>query len=200
MMATKIKLCGLRSMADVRLANEIQPDFAGVVLCRRFWRGVDFDLANAIRRTLHSHIPLVGVFVNDDFSTVMTALRRGVVDMVQLEGTESETYIRDLMLYTGKPVIKGCNVTGPEVPDLVERTAANYLLFSNLVDEPFDWNWIRHVQRPYILSGGLNTENLPYALGELHPWGVDLSSGVETDCVKDPRKVHEAVDLVRSLG
>lgn len=198
-MATKIKLCGLRSLNDARLANEVQPDFAGVVLCRRFWRGIDFDLANAIRRTLHSHIPLVGVFVNDEFSTVHMALRRGVVDMVQLEGTESETYIRDLMLTTGKPVIKGCNVTGPEVPAQVERTAANYLLFSNLDDTPFDWGWVEQVQRPFLLSGGLSAENLPAAIDRLHPWGVNLSSGVETDCVKDPQKVHAAVELVRAL-
>jgi phosphoribosylanthranilate isomerase len=199
-MATKIKLCGLRSLEDAKLANEVKPDFAGVVLCRRFWRGIDFDLASAIRRTLSSNIPLVGVFVNDEFSTVHAALRRGVVDMVQLEGTESETYIRDLMLYTGKPVIKGCNVTGPEVPGLVERTAANYLLFSNLVDEPFDWNWIRDIQRPYCLSGGLNAENLHQAREQLHRWGVDLSSGVETDCKKDGEKVRAAVELVRSAG
>lgn len=199
-MATKIKLCGLRSLADARLANEVQPDFAGVVLCRRFWRGIDFDLASAIRRTLSSNIPLVGVFVNDEFSTVHAALRRGVVDMVQLEGTESEDYIRDLMVLTGKQVIKGCNVTGPEVPAKVERTAANYLLFSSLAEHPFDWAWLESVQRPYILSGGLSAENLPMAIHQLHPWGVDLSPGVETDCVKDPRKVHAAVELVRTLG
>lgn len=199
-MATKIKLCGLRSLADARLANEVQPDFAGVVLCRRFWRGIDFDLALAIRRTLSSNIPLVGVFVNDEFSTVHASLRRGVVDMVQLEGTESEEYIRDLMILTGKQVIKGCNVSGPEVPAQVERTAANYLLFSSLSEHPFDWAWLEQVQRPFILSGGLNAQNLPLAIHQLHPWGVDLSSGVETDCVKDARKVHEAVELVRSLG
>lgn len=199
-MATKIKLCGLRSLADARLANEVQPDFAGVVLCRRFWRGIDFDLASAIRRTLDEHIPLVGVFVNDEFSTVHAALRRGVVDMVQLEGTESETYIRDLMVMTGKQVIKGCNVTGPEIPAQVERTAANYLLFSSLTEHPFDWSWLEGVQRPFLLSGGLGVDNLPLALHQLHPWGVDLSSGVETDCVKDPEKVRAAVELVRSLG
>lgn len=199
-MATMIKLCGLRSLADARLANEVKPDFAGVVLCRRFWRGIDFDLALAIRRTLSSNIPLVGVFVNDEFSTVHAALRRSVVDMVQLEGTESEEYIRDLMVLTGKQVIKGCNVTGPEVPTQVERTAANYLLFSSLPEYPFDWAWLEQVQRPYILSGGLNAENLPYAIHRLHPWGVDLSSGVETDCVKDPEKVRAAVEVVRTLG
>jgi phosphoribosylanthranilate isomerase len=199
-MATKIKLCGLRSLNDARLANEVQPDYAGVVLCRRFWRGIDFDLASAIRRTLSSNIPLVGVFVNDEFSTVHAALRRSVVDMVQLEGTESEEYIRDLMLLTGKEVIKGCIVTSPELPLLVEGTAANHLLFSSLPEHPFDWTWLEPVQRPYLLSGGLGVENLPRALHQLHPWGVDLSSGVETDCVKDPKKVHEAVELVRSLG
>jgi phosphoribosylanthranilate isomerase len=200
MMATKIKLCGLRSLEDARLANEVKPDFAGVVLCRRFWRGIDFELASAIRRTLSSNIPLVGVFVNDEFSTVHAALRRGVVDMVQLEGTESETYIRDLMLFTGKEVIKGCNVTGPDVPSKVEHTAANYLLFSSENDKPFEWDWVAQVQRPFILSGGLTVENLPQALRRLHPWGVDLSAGVETDCVKDPEKVRAAVELVRTMG
>jgi phosphoribosylanthranilate isomerase len=104
------------------------------------------------------------------------------------------------MLFTGKEVIKGCNVTGQDVPAKVVNTAANYLLFSNESDKPFDWSWVEQVQRPFILSGGLTAENLPQALRRLHPWGVDLSSGVETDCVKDPEKVRAAVELVRALG
>lgn len=199
-MATKIKLCGLRSLKDAELANEVHPDYAGVVLCRRLWRGIDFELALALRRTLSDNIPLVGVFVNDEFSTVLASLRRGVVDMVQLEGTESEEYIRDLMVLTGKRVIKGCNVTGPDVPAKVVRTAAHHLLFSNIVDEPFNWSWIEDVQRPYFLSGGLNEQTIPDAIHKLHPWGIDLSSGVERDCVKDPELVHRAVELVRTIG
>ena len=199
-MSTIIKLCGLRRLADADLANEVRPDFAGVVLCRRFWRGIDFELASAIYKRLAPQIPLVGVFVNDDFGTVLTALRHGVVDMVQLEGTESEEYIKDLMFATGKPVIKACEVTSPSATSGVEGTAANYLLFSNNIDEPFDWRLIKNIRRPYILSGGLNADNIPYAIRQLHPWGIDLSSGVETNGIKDPDKVRAAVDVIRKLG
>jgi phosphoribosylanthranilate isomerase len=108
-MSVKIKISGLRSEQEVDLVNEVRPDFASIMLCQRFWRRVDFDQARALRRRLNSNIPLVGVFVNDKFSDVLVALRQGVVDMVQLQGTESEEYITSLqMMSYGKPVIKAC--------------------------------------------------------------------------------------------
>lgn len=199
-MSTKIKICGMRQLSDADIANELRPDYAGVVLCRRFWRGIDFDQARAIRFRLNYNIPLVGVFVNDDFYTVMRALRTGIVDMVQLQGTESEEYIRDLMIQSGKPVIKACQMDSPAVIPYAEFSAANHILFDSSIDDTFDWNMVRYVQRPYILSGGLCAENLPYAIQELHPWGVNLSSGVETNGCLDPVKLREAVHIIRSMG
>ncbi len=196
-MATKIKICGLRQLSDADIINELRPDYAGVVLCRRFWRGIDFEAARALRYRINYNIPLVGVFVNDDFATVMRALRTGVVDMVQLQGTESEEYIRDLMIQSGKPVIKACQMDSPAVIPYAEYSAANHILFDSSIDDTFDWNMVRYVQRPYILSGGLNADNVCYALDELNPWGVNLSSGVETDGMLDPEKIRAAVRVIR---
>lgn len=209
-MSIKIKISGLRCEQDVDYVNEARPDWAGVMLCHRFWRCVDFDQARQIRRRLRDDIPLVGVFVNDKFSDVLVALRQGIVDMVQLQGTESEEYITSLqMMGYGKPIIKACEVHSPEVLPYAENSAADHILLHcpRIEGELQSWDAVRDFSRSFLLAGGLSPKNLPEALNQVHPWGVDLCSGVEiaagpnpTDRIKDRRAMLEAVELVRSFG
>lgn len=201
-MATKIKICGLRRVEDVDFVNEAKPDFAGVILCRRFWRSVDFDQAKLLRKHLDPNIPLVGVFVNDRFFDVLVALRQGIVDMVQLHGTESEDYITSMQLMSRKPVIKACQVHDASVIPYAVNSAADHILLDSGSGsgQTFDWSIVKDVQRPFMLAGGLTPENIPAAISAIHPWGVDLSSGVETDRVKDRAKILAAVEAVRRFG
>ncbi|MCD7843473.1 MAG: phosphoribosylanthranilate isomerase [Clostridiales bacterium] len=201
-MSTKIKICGLRRVEDVDFVNEAKPDYAGVILCRRFWRGIDFDQAKLLRKRLDPNIPLVGVFVNDRFSDVVVALRQGVVDMVQLHGTESEEYITSVQMMTRKPVIKACQVYDPSVIPYAVNSAADHILLDSGAGsgETFDWSIVQNVERPFILAGGLTPENIPQAIEAVHPWGIDISSGVETDKVKDRDKILAAVEAVRRFG
>ncbi|MCC8076148.1 MAG: phosphoribosylanthranilate isomerase [Clostridiales bacterium] len=201
-MSTKIKICGLRRVEDVDFVNEAKPDYAGVILCRRFWRGIDFDQAKLLRKRLDPNIPLVGVFVNDRFSDVVVALRQGVVDMVQLHGTESEEYITSVQMMARKPVIKACQVHDPSVIPYAVNSAADHILLDSGAGsgETFDWSIIQNVERPFILAGGLTPENIPQAIEAVHPWGIDISSGVETDKVKDRDKILAAVEAVRRFG
>lgn len=209
-MATKIKICGLRRVEDADFVNEAKPDYAGVILCRRFWRGIDFEQARAIRDRLSPDIPLVGVFVNDKFSDVLMALRTGVVDMVQLHGTESEEYITSLqMLNKGVEIIKACQVHSPEVLRYAADTAADHILLDSGSGSGklLDWALVEKFPRPFFLAGGLTPENIPEAIERVHPWGVDLSSGVEEatgsgpeDRVKSREKILAAVEAVRKHG
>ncbi len=209
-MSIKIKFSGLRREEDIDIINEARPDWASVMLCRRFWRCVDFDQARNLRRRLRDDIPLVGVFVNDKFSDVLVALRQGIVDMVQLQGTESEEYITSLqMMSYGKPIIKACEVHSPEVLPYAEHSAADYILLHcpTLPGQKPDWSMVEGFSRNYLLAGDLTPENLPAALKANHPWGVDLCSGVEvptgpgeTDRVKDRALVLQAVEAVRAFG
>jgi phosphoribosylanthranilate isomerase len=209
-MSVKIKISGLRSEQEVDLVNEVRPDFASIMLCQRFWRRVDFDQARALRRRLNSNIPLVGVFVNDKFSDVLVALRQGVVDMVQLQGTESEEYITSLqMMSYGKPVIKACEVHSPEVIPYAENSAADHILLHcpPIEGQPQNWDVAKNISRDFILAGSLSPDNLNQALSSVRPWGVDLCGGVEvstgpdrTDRVKDHRLLLEAADVIRSFN
>lgn len=211
-MSTKIKICGLRRLEDVAFVNEAQPDYAGVILCRRFWRSIDFKQAKLLRQHLDPNIPLVGVFVNDRFSDVLVALRQGIVDMVQLQGTESEEYITSLQVMShNKPVIKACQVHSAEVLPYAENSAADYILLDSGAGagsgKLMDWSLVQDVHRPFFLAGGLNPDNIPKAIEAVHPWGIDLSSGVErvtgpepSDRVKDREKILAAVAAVRQFG
>ena len=209
-MSVKIKISGLRTEQEVDFVNEVRPDFASIMLCQRFWRRVDFEQARVLRRRLNADIPLVGVFVNDKFSDVLVALRQGVVDMVQLQGTESEEYITSLqMMSYGKPVIKACEVHSQEVIPYAENSAADHILLHcpPVEGQPQSWDAVKDVSRNFILAGNLSPDNLTQALNSVHPWGVDLCGGVEvstgperTDRVKDRRLLLEATEVVRAFG
>lgn len=209
-MATKIKICGLRRVEDIDFVNEAKPDYAGVILCRRFWRGIDFDQAKRLRDRLDPSIPMVGVFVNDQFSDVLIAMRQNFLSMVQLHGTESEEYIQSLqMLNKGVEIIKACHVHSPEViPYAVNSCAEHILLDSGAGSgKTFDWSMVKNVQRPFFLAGGLTPENIPQAIEQVRPWGIDLASGVEdqigatvSDRIKSRDKILAAVEAVRKYG
>ena len=197
-MSTIIKICGLRTEQDVDCINAAKPDYAGVVLCSRLHRGIDREQAKQLRRRLDSNIPLIGLFVNDPFCDVLVALRQGIVDMVQLQGTESEEYITSLQMMSRKPVIKACRVHDASVLPYAESSAADYILLDSASEgERYRPELIQQVKRPYFLSGGLSPENLEKAIQELHPWGVNLLEGVETEGQIDPRKVAAAVEIAR---
>lgn len=196
-MSTKIKIGGLSRLEDVDFVNEAMPDYAGVVLCRRFRRGIDFEEAKAIRKRLNSNIPLVGVFVNDRFTDALVALRQGIVDIVQLQGTESEEYIQDLKFMSRKPVIKACQMDSLSVVPYMVGSGADYILMDSKPEsgKTFDWSMVKNVTRPFILSGGLNPDNLEHAIKTVQPWGVNLSDGVMTDNVMDRQKILKAVHI-----
>lgn len=202
-MPTKIKIGGLCRLEDVDFVNEAKPDFAGVVLCKRYAWGIGLEQARAIRKRLNPDIPLVGLFVNDQYMDVLVALRQGIVDIAQLQGTESEEYIQDLRIMSRKPVIKACQVDSTDVLPYAERSSADYILMGTEpgpdLDRLMDWSLLKGMKRPYILSGGLNPENLSDAIETLHPWGVNLSTGVETNGVKDRKKILAAVEIARKF-
>lgn len=202
-MPTKIKIGGLCRLEDVDFVNEAKPDFAGVVLCKRYAWGIGLEQARAIRKRLNPDIPLVGLFVNDQYMDVLVALYQGVIDIAQLQGTESEEYIQDLKMMSRKRVIKACQVDSTDVLPYAERSSADYILMGTEpgpnLDRLMDWSLLKEMKRPYILSGGLNPENLSDAIETLHPWGVNLSTGVETNGVKDREKILAAVEIARKF-
>lgn len=199
MVETKIKLCGIFRPEDIGYVNEVKPDYVGFVLAEGFRRRILKEQAVEFRKALDVAIPTVGVFVNNSCEEVISYLQEDIIQMAQLHGNETEEDIQYIQAVTGKPVMKAVKVTNRYDVEAWLDSSADYLLFdggtgSGMV---FDWSVLTDIDRDFFLAGGLNAENLLTAIGRVHPFAVDLSSGVETDGVKDPEKMREVVRLVR---
>ena len=141
----------------------------------------------------------MGVFVNERIDRVEELLNSGVIDMAQLHGSEAADYIRQLRTRTGKPVIQAFRITSEEDVKRAEHSMADHILLDAGAGTGtvFDWSMLRQLRRPYFLAGGLGLHNVEKAVEELHPYGVDVSSGIETDGFKDPEKMAAFVAAVR---
>lgn len=198
MSKTKVKICGLKTMEDITYVNGIKPDYVGFVFANGK-RMVTPSMAEMMRRRLDPSIIPVGVFVDEPADNIIRILQRGVVEVVQLHGNESEEDIEKIHKATGKQVIKAVEVKGAEDIQLWQSSKADYLLLDSGKGsgEAFDWNVLKGVNRPFFLAGGLSPENVEAAINQVHPYAVDVSSGVETDGHKDREKIRKFVEAVR---
>ncbi len=198
---TKIKICGLRRECDVEFVNEAQPDFVGFIInVPNKVRSISPDNVKELTKNLDKRIKRVGVFVNYLPEKVAEMLNAGVIDIAQLHGTEDEEYIRTLRrLAPNKEIWKAVRVKSEEDVQRANHCAADMVLLDSGAGsgQRFDTALISPIRRSYILAGGLTPENIPEAVAALHPYAVDLSTGVETDGFKDRDKVLAAVRAVR---
>lgn len=199
-MAVKIKICGLFREEDIEYANQVMPDYIGFVFWEHSRRHVSHEKAAALRSLLKPEIQAVGVFVDAPPEEIVSLLEEGVIDMAQLHGEETEEDIQYLRAVTGKPVMKAVRVKNRWDVEAWLDSSADYLLFDSGMGSgvAFDWRLLADIPREFFLAGGLNPENLKQAVETVSPYAVDISSGVETDGVKDRRKMQEAVVSVRS--
>lgn len=197
---TKIKLCGLKSFNDIEAANELMPEYIGFVFAPKSRRYVSFEKATELKRQLHPNITAVGVFVNEAPETVAKLLNSGVIDAAQLHGKEDEAYIRRLRSNTDKMIIKAFRIDTESDVTAVQDSTADYVLLdsgSGGTGQRFDWTFILRLKRQFFLAGGLDTENVRSAVDKLSPYAVDVSSGIETDGIKDRIKMRRFVKAVR---
>ena len=201
---TRIKICGLSRMEDMAFVNDARPDYCGFVIdFPKSRRNVTADQARRLREKLDPAILPAGVFVNAPAEAVAALLNDGTLSIAQFHGQEDEAYLSRLRaLAPGKELWKAFVIRKPKDLEPVRSSSAHRVLLDNGygTGAAFDWTLIRDVERPWILAGGLTPENLPEAVSALHPWGVDLSSGVETAGVKDYDKIRAAVQAVRAYG
>lgn len=199
---TRIKICGLSRPEDIDAVNAARPDFCGFVVdFPKSRRNVSPVQLRALRARLDGAIVPVGVFVDCPPDTVAALQNDGTISVAQLHGREDEDYISRLRALTGgKPVWKAFRVRTPADVEAARRSTADCLLLDNGTGtgHVFDWSLVGEIGRPWVLAGGLTPENLRDAVRTLHPWGVDLSSGVESGGVKDAKKIFEAVAAVRN--
>lgn len=199
-MAVKIKICGLFREEDIEYANQVMPDYIGFVFWEPSRRYVSHEQAAALRRLLKPEIQAVGVFVDAPPEEIISLLEEGVIDMAQLHGEETEEDIQYLQAVTGKPVMKAVKVKDRCDVEAWLDSSADYLLFDSGMGSgvTFDWELLADIPGKFFLAGGLRPENLRQAAEAVRPYAVDLSSGVETDGVKDRSKMQKAVIAVRT--
>lgn len=194
----KIKLCGLTRRCDIKWANELHPDYVGFVFAGSRRRVTDGQAAQ-LRKILREDIPAVGVFVDEPIDHAAALVRQGVIQLVQLHGAEDEGYIRELRRAVSVPVIQAFSVRSSEDIQAAGRSSADFVLLDHGAGgtgRAFDWSLAAALDRPYFLAGGLHPGNAA-AAAELRPYAVDVSSGIETEGVKDRQKMIEFVRRIR---
>lgn len=197
---TKIKLCGMMCETDIETANRLQPDLVGFVFAKKSRRYVTDEQAAGLRRALSDRIPAAGVFVNEEISHVVRLLQLGVINVVQLHGGENEEYLKELRKQTDAPIIRAFRIREREDIAKVRAFDENTKLLLDAGSGDgmtFRWEWLKDADFDFYLAGGLTIENVAEAVRIYHPYGVDVSSGIETDGRKDIRKMEAFVRNVR---
>ncbi len=193
---TKIKICGLFRECDIDYVNEAKPDYAGFILnYPKSHRNVPPGTAQELRSRLLPEIKAVGVFVNQPEETVIKTAQFVGLDIIQLHGNEDNDYIDRLKERINIPIWKAFKVKTEAALTEALQSAADEIILDNGygTGESFDWSMVKSFNRPFLLAGGLTPENIPEAVRTLKPFALDISSGVETQKVKDPGKISAAV-------
>lgn len=201
---TRIKICGLKSIAEVMAVNEAMPDYTGFVFAKSR-RQISEETAGRLKHELAPGIISVGVFVNEEVERILRLCESGIIDMIQLHGDEDEEYIDTLRRRVKNPVVKAVRVKNADDIFRAESINTEYLLLDAYHEKEyggngvsFDWSLIPKMKRPFFLAGGINSMNVLDAIRRYQPYGIDVSSGVETEGIKDPAKLRELVELIRS--
>lgn len=199
---SKIKICGLTRLCDIDFVNEAKPDFCGFILgFPKSRRCVSRQTLYTLRERLHEAVQPVGVFVNAPVEMILPLAADGTLSAIQLHGQETEDYIHRLKEQTSVPIFRAFQVTDRESLSPALESPADVILLDHGAGgtgQTFDWSLLNDVARPYILAGGLGPDNLKSAISTLHPWGVDMSSGVETNGFKDREKIWKAVQIAHN--
>lgn len=207
-MSTKIKICGLFRPEDIEAVNIAKPDYVGFIFYPKSHRYVTAERAKALRAGLDPSIKAVGVFVNLGTDEAAGIIRTASLDIAQLHGDETDEDICRLRQECPKleQVWKAVRIKdGFNIGSLNQYSSADKLVLDAYVEgyggagKSFDLNLIKGVDpRRIILAGGLNPQNIRGAIKTVRPWGVDLSSGVETHRKKDKDKIINIVNLIRN--
>jgi len=201
----KIKICGLTRQQDIETVNRALPDYIGFVFANSK-RRIGGDEAKALKAGLNPFIKTVGVFVNDDVRNIVRLCESGVIDMIQLHGDEDEDYIMRLKNSVPNSIIKAARVKGSDDIKKAMDFSSDFLLLDGYHEgmyggsgKAFDWSVIPLINKPYFLAGGINSDNIMRALEGCKPYGIDVSSGAETNGFKDPEKIFDIVAAARRV-
>ncbi len=197
---TKIKYCGITEIEEINVINSLGIDYVGFVFAKKSKRYISPEKAAILKKSLDSGIKTVGVFTDEDVSVVAKLYKAGVIDLAQLHAHEDNDYIKRLRNLCDVKIIKAFGViTGEDVKAANESAADMVLLDSKGggTGKVFDWEILKGINREYFLAGGLNETNIKKAKDLLNPYGLDVSSGIETNGKKDEDKMIKLISIIR---
>lgn len=200
---TKIKICGLTRPEDIAAANAAMPDYIGFMFARRSRRYIAPERAAALRILLADGILSVGVFSDAEEDEIAAVARAGTIDIIQLHGGESREFASRIGERTGLPVIKAVSVTEPDAERslaLWDASDVSCILAdsgSGGTGKRFGKMHIKTV-KPLFVAGGITPDNVAETIETYSPYAVDVSSGVETNGIKDGGLMLEIVRRVRN--
>ena len=189
----KVKMCGLKRMEDIRYVNEVKPDYAGFVFAKSK-RKVTSIQAKKFREEMDASIKAVGVFVNEPLESMLSIAREVPLDVIQLHGDEGEADILALKEVLHVEIWKAVRVKDLSDIEEAQKLSADKLLFDSFCKEAYggtgrvmDIDLIKKatIIKPFFVAGGLNIENTDGIIKQIAPYGIDISSGIETDEWKD---------------
>ena len=201
-----IKICGIKNEDTLLVCEKNKVDFFGMIFYSRSPRNISFENAYILQRKSEDlNINGVGVFVNKNINEIEEIIKKLKLKFVQLHGAEDERYVRTLKKI-GVKIIKSVSLrNNNDLKKIDEYKNVDYFLFDYkpLKDElpggnskSFNWNILKNLEtdKPWFLSGGINTDNIRQIVDDINPFGVDLSSGVEKELgIKDNRIINNFI-------
>lgn len=194
----KIKFCGLRTLHDVELINQYRPDYAGFILAPSK-RRIDKETLKALTSHLHPKIKKVGVFVNENPQLIQEYFEEGLIDIAQLHGQETVTYVDELG-EKGIPLWKAIRVKNKDIIDQLPPYKVEAYVFDAFsandlggTGKSFNYQWLEGYQQtiPYFIAGGLTAENIAAVITLEQPYGIDVSTGIEGEQGKSEAKINK---------
>ena len=211
----KVKMCGISKVETIPAVVEAKPDYMGLVFAPSK-RQVTVDQAKILIEELHKQcinhydtkvVKTVGVFVNETLDNLVRIADTANLDAVQLHGDEDEAFIQSLKERTNVEVWKAIQIRTAADTEKWIDSSADMLLFDAYhkderggAGEVFDWSSLDAFERPFMLAGGIDSTNVARAIRTVRPYGIDTSSGIETNGVKDDEKITAFTKIVKSIG
>ena len=211
----KVKMCGISKVETIPAVVEAKPDYMGLVFAPSK-RQVTVDQAKILIEELHKQcinhydtkvVKTVGVFVNETLDNLVRIADTANLDAVQLHGDEDEAFIQSLKERTNVEVWKAIQIRTAADTEKWIDSSADMLLFDAYhkderggTGEVFDWSSLDAFERPFMLAGGIDSTNVARAIRTVRPYGIDISSGIETNGVKDDKKITAFTKIVKSIG
>ena len=204
----KVKMCGISKVETIPAIVDAKPDYMGLVFAPSK-RQVTVEQAKTLVDELHKHyeIKTVGVFVNETIENLLKIAEEVKLDVIQLHGDEDESFIQTLKEQSNVEVWKAVQVRSVADVEKWIDSSADMLLFDAYhkderggTGEVFDWSSLDEFERPFMLAGGIDSSNVARAIRTVRPYGIDISSGIETDGVKDDEKIKAFTHIVRTIA